>query len=232
MRRRRFHQRHTTCSVSAALGPSCHHGAVELRPDYPVVTARLLLRPLSSADTEALVSYRSLEEVCRFVPFEPMDATVVSDRLAGGWSRRAIMAEGEALTSGVEVAGTGQLIGDVMLLFASAEHRGGEIGWVFHPGHSGHGYATEAAHAVLHLAFDQLGLHRVIARVDARNDASLRLGARLGMRREAHLVGNEWFKGVWSDEIDLAILEREWVLQHAAGSRSCPWPLGPVTSPH
>jgi RimJ/RimL family protein N-acetyltransferase len=202
---------------------------IELRPDYPLGTARLLLRPLSVADTDALIAYRSLEEVCRFVPFEPMSTEVIAEKLVGGWSRRAIVAEGDALTLGVEVAGTGQLIGDVMLVFHSAEHRGGEIGWVFHPDHSGHGYATEASHAVLHLAFDQLGLHRVIARVDAGNDASLRLGDRLGMRREAHLISNEWFKGAWSDEIDLALVEDEWAAQHAAGPRSCSWPLAPAS---
>lgn len=203
-------------------------GWVELRPNYPVGTARLLLRPLSAANTEALVAYRSLAEVCRFVPFEPMTIEVVAAKLAAGWSRNAITAEGDALTLGAELRGTGQVIGDVMLVFGSAEHRGGEIGWVFHPGHSGHGYATEAAHAVLHLAFDQLGLHRVIARVDARNDASLRLAGRLGMRREAHLVSNEWFKSAWSDEIDLALLEDEWAAQHPGNSRSCPWPLAPA----
>ncbi len=191
----------------------------------------MLLRPLSAGDTEDLVAYRSLEEICRFVPFDPMDAEVVADKLAGGWSRRAILAEGDALTLGVELVETGQVIGDVMLFFGSAEHRGGEIGWVFHPGHSGHGYASEASHAMLHLAFDLLGLHRVIARAAAHNESSLRLGERLGMRREAHLVSNEWFKGAWSDEIDLALLEDEWAAQHAAGPRSCSWPLAPLALP-
>ena len=73
---------------------------------------------------------------------------------------------------------------------------------------------------MLHLAFDQLGLHRVVARVDARNDASQRLAARLGMRREAHLVANEWFKGEWSDEVDFALLEDEWEAQHQRGAPS------------
>lgn len=81
---------------------------------------------------------------------------------------------------------------------------------------------------MLHLAFDQLGLHRVIAWVDARNDASLRLAERLGMRRQAYLVSNEWFKGAWSDEVDLALLEDEWATQHAAGSRPCSWSLAPA----
>jgi RimJ/RimL family protein N-acetyltransferase len=144
-----------------------------------------------------------------------MDATAVRERVQGSWARRALEAEGEALFLGVELTATGQLIGDLLLVWRSAEHRGGEIGYVFHPAYSGHGYATEAAHRLLHLAFDDLGLHRVIARVDADNQTSARLAARLGMRQEAHLVQNEWFKGRWSDELDFAILEDEWrVMRH------------------
>jgi RimJ/RimL family protein N-acetyltransferase len=198
--------------------------AVQLRP-YPVVTDRLRLRPLSLTDVEAVHAYRSLEEVCRFIPPAPMDREAIVERLHGTWSRTAIVSEGDALILGVELTATGRIIGDLMLAFHSAEHRGGELGWVLDPAHSGHGYATEAVHALMHLAFDELGLHRVIARVDSRNDASLRLGDRLGMRREAHLVSNEWFKGVWSDEIDLALLEDEWAGLHQAGPRSCAWPL-------
>lgn len=55
-------------------------------------------------------------------------------------------------------------------------------------------------------------------RVDARNAPSLRLAERLGMRREAYLVENEWLRGAWSDEINLALLEREWAAKHAAGA--------------
>jgi RimJ/RimL family protein N-acetyltransferase len=203
---------------------------VQLLPEYPVTTARLRLRPLSSADVQSLLGYRSLEQVCRYVPFEPMSEATIGEMLAGRWSRTRITAEGDALTLGVELSATRRLVGDVMLALRSVEHRGGEIGWVFDPAHSGNGYATEAAHAVLHLAFDQLGLHRVVARVDARNDASLRLAERLGMRREAHLISNEWFKGAWGDEVDFAILEEEWALQHSAGSsvEPCSWRYQPV----
>jgi RimJ/RimL family protein N-acetyltransferase len=59
------------------------------------------------------------------------------------------------------------------------------------------------------LAVDQLGPHRVVAKVGAWTDTSLRLAARLGMRGEAHLVANEWFKGRWTDEVDFALLEDE-----------------------
>jgi RimJ/RimL family protein N-acetyltransferase len=33
---------------------------------------------------------------------------------------------------------------------------------------------------------------------------------RIGMRREAHLVENEFIKGEWTDELIYAILRREW----------------------
>jgi RimJ/RimL family protein N-acetyltransferase len=195
---------------------------VTLAPVYPVRSARLLLRPLSAADVEALLAYRSLPEVCRYVPFGPMGHADVMARLSGQWSCHALAQEGDALVLGAELAGTGQLIGDVMLRWVSAEHRCGEIGYVFSPAFAGRGFAGEAAHALLHLAFDELGLHRIFARIDARNTASARLAARLGMRQEAHLVENEWFKGEWTDELDFALLGREWRSTVLSGCPACP----------
>ncbi|HWI00672.1 MAG TPA: GNAT family N-acetyltransferase [Propionibacteriaceae bacterium] len=191
-----------------------------LRPSYPVRTTRLLLRPLRAEDAFDLLAYRSLPEVCRWVPFEPMDAETIAVRLRGQWAATTLEGQGDALTLGVELAATGQVIGDVMLRWLSAEHSCGEVGYVFHPAFGGLGYATEAAHAVLHLAFDDLGLHRAIARIDARNVTSIRVAARLGMRQEAHLVENERFKGEWSDELDFGLLEREWLAQHRDGCRA------------
>ena len=185
-------------------------GAVQLRPSYPVRTARLLLRPLVPADAPALLTYRGRADVCRYLPWPPMTLEGIGQRLAGELGRRELTQEGQALTLGVEVAATGALVGDVVLFFHSLEHRGGEIGYVLHPDVQGRGYAAEACAAVLALAFDELGLHRVVARLDARNEPSARVAARLGMRQEAHLVRNEMFKGEWSDELVFAVLEEEW----------------------
>ena len=142
---------------------------------------------------------------------DAMDAATVLKRLTDGpWSRSTLEEEGQALTLGVELAATGDLVGDVMLRWVSSSDRCGEFGYVFDPSHQGNGYATEAADAVLRLAFDGLGLHRVITRIDARNGPSLSLCERLGMRKEAYLVENIWERGEWSDEVDFAMLEDEW----------------------
>ena len=37
------------------------------------------------------------------------------------------------------------------------------------------------------------------------------------MRREAHLVGNEFVKGEWTDEAIYAILRNEWAARRAPG---------------
>ena len=76
--------------------------------------------------------------------------------------------------------------------------------------HQGNGYATEAARPLLDWAFGDLALHRVIGRTEARNTGSARVLEKLGMRREAHLVENEWVKGEWQSELVYAILDREW----------------------
>jgi RimJ/RimL family protein N-acetyltransferase len=183
---------------------------VHLTPTYPVSTARLDMCPLTPADVDELLTYRGRPDVCRYLPFEPMTREVLRGRLDADLSRRRIGEEGESLTLGARVRETGRLVGDVVLFFRSREHAGGEIGYVFHPDAGGRGYAGEACAAMLGLAFDGLGLHRVIARIDRRNEASARLAVRLGMRREAHFVRNERVKGEWVDEFVFAILGEEW----------------------
>lgn len=181
-----------------------------LRPKYPIRTERLLLRPLTAADAGAILAYRGREDVCRYVPFEPMRPEDIAKRLEGQWARTELTDAGQALILGAEVIETGQLAGDVMLFWHSRVHGRGEIGYVFNPDLSGHGYATEAAAELLRLGFEELGLHRVVAALDERNDASARLARRLGMRQEARLVENEMFKGEWSTELDFAMLADEW----------------------
>jgi RimJ/RimL family protein N-acetyltransferase len=177
--------------------------------DYPIQTERLVLRPLTPADVDAVHAYQSNEVVCRFVPFEPRSREVIADRI-DNVLKSQMSTEGEAISIGFENRETGRLMGDIVLFWRSNEHKGGEIGWAIHPDYQGLGYAREAAAAVLGLAFDLFEFHRVVARIDVRNDASIALAKRLGMRQEAHLIENEWFKGGWGDEYDFAILAREW----------------------
>jgi RimJ/RimL family protein N-acetyltransferase len=178
--------------------------------DYPIRTERLQLRPVTLDDVPAMHAYQSLPEVCRYVPFEPRTREQIAERITTGVYRATMEDEGQALTLGVVLPEAGVVIGDLMLAWRSREHGTAEIGYAFHPDFGAHGYASEAVAALLALAFGTYRFHRAIARIDARNTKSANLVRRLGLRQEAHLLENEWFKGEWSDELDFAILASEW----------------------
>jgi RimJ/RimL family protein N-acetyltransferase len=179
-----------------------------LRPTYPIRTPRLALRPFTRDDLDAVEAYVSDPDVVRFLYWEVATDRAAARRMLDGkighWS---LSEAGQSLILAIE--SSGELVGEVVLKWLSREHRQGEVGFVVTPAHQGHGYAAEAARAMLALAFDDLGLHRVIGRCDPRNKASASVLERLGMRREAHFVQNEIFKGEWGDEYVYAILADE-----------------------
>jgi len=188
-----------------------------LRPCYPLETARLVLRPFEAGDLDELHAFHSLPEVARFLYWEARDLEQVRAVLDTKVRQRVLEDEGQVLALAVVWPEAGVVVGEVSLHWLSRRHRQGELGFVFHPRYQGRGLATEAAEAVLGLGFDGLGLHRMIGRCDAMNVASARVMERLGMRREAHFVQNELFKGAWGDELVYAVLEDEWRARISGG---------------
>lgn len=63
-----------------------------------------------------------------------------------------------------------------------------EIGYRLARGHWGHGYATEAAQKVRDYGFDTLNLPRLIAMIDPRNVASIRVAEKIGLRYEKDVI--------------------------------------------
>jgi RimJ/RimL family protein N-acetyltransferase len=179
-------------------------------PDYPIETERLALRPFEPGDFEELLAIHSDPEVARYVPWPARTAEDLRPVFERKLGTRWIGAEGDAMSLAVTLRSDGALIGDISLTWESREDQTGEIGFVFHPKHQGKGYALESMQVVFRLGFDDLDMHRLFGRADARNDRSTRLMERLGMRREAHFVENEFLKGEWTDEVVYAILRREW----------------------
>jgi RimJ/RimL family protein N-acetyltransferase len=171
---------------------------------------RLLLRPFQEDDLAPLLAMQSRPDVVRWLYHGPRGETEVRDLLERKIASTAFHDGGGSIDFAVVLKQTGEVVGDVNLYLTSAEDKQGEIGFVFHPDHQGRGYATEAAGLLLDLAFREYGLHRVAGRLESRNVASGSVLERLGMRREADLVENEWVKGEWQSETVYAILDREW----------------------
>lgn len=177
---------------------------------HPITTERLVLRPFVEDDLDALYDIQRREDVNRYLYSAPRTRDEVRAKLQERITFTKLEDEGDTLLLAVALRDTGALIGDVNLHWTSRNHRQGEIGYVLHPDHRGRGYAAEATRPLLQLGFDKLDLHRIVGRLDGRNAASARVLEKLGMRREAHLVENEFVKGEWTDEVIYAILARDW----------------------
>jgi len=186
-------------------------------PSWPIRTERLVLRPFTTDDLESLHAIHSDEGVARWLYNDPRSRGETRELLGHKVGGASVRAEGEWLSAAAVLDETGELVADIALLWASEAHRQGELGFVVHPAHQGRGYATEASRPLLAFAFETLGLHRVVGRLEPRNAGSARVLEKLGMRREAHLVENEWVKGEWQSELVYAILAREWADGSAGG---------------
>lgn len=188
-----------------------------LRPDYPILTQRLALRPHRDTDLDDLLAFHSDPEVVRFVPWPVRDREATKMALAAKLDQAALTEPGQWLVLAVELRESGTVIGEVLLKWGSAEHRQGELGFAFSRAHQGKGYAAEAATAMLRLGFDQLRLHRVTAVCVEENDASARLLRRLGFVQEGRFVDDVFFKGAWTTRLVFALTEDTWRAGSAAG---------------
>ena len=176
--------------------------------DGPLHTARLTLRLLETRDVDDVLAWMGDPAVTRYQLYEPRDREQVQAHLAKASIARSLAAPGDWTEFGLELQG--RIIGIIFFKLESVDDLTGEIGWALTKRYQGHGYAFEAATAILDLAFGPMKLRRVTAELDPRNDASVALCLRLGMRQEAHFVENLRFKGEWADTGIYAILDREW----------------------
>lgn len=176
----------------------------------PITTDRLTIRPFVESDVDAADEYHRLPEVARFLYWEPRSREETAAAVGRHIARTGLVNVDDGLCFAVEVRETGTVVGEVNLILRSLEPRTGEFGFIFNPAHHGNGYAREAALEMLRLGFEHYGLHRIIGRCEARNAASAGLMTKLGMRKEAHFVRNEFVKGEWNDELDFAMLADEW----------------------
>jgi RimJ/RimL family protein N-acetyltransferase len=176
----------------------------------PLRTARLILRPYEAGDLGFLHAMFGREDVCRYLPWAPMDLEEARAKLEQRMAQTRIGADRKAIVLAAIEAGTGRLAGEFMLRLASPEHLQGEIGWSVHPDFQGRGFGTEGASEMVRLGFEELGLHRIAAECDPRNVASIRVMEKLGMRRQALLVEAELIRGEWVDSMIHGLLASEW----------------------
>ncbi|MEI6215762.1 MAG: GNAT family protein [Actinomycetes bacterium] len=178
---------------------------------FQLITDRLIIRPMTMADEADLFEYQSLPEVVKYIPWPARTLEQVHEALAKSIAESKFDNEGDYGLLGIELASSRKIVGQLALMYRSVENQTAEFGYVLNPKYSGHGYATEACKAAVTYIFETGKFNRIFAHLDARNAASENLVKRLGMRKEAHIEEEEFFKGEWCDAIIYGILKREWL---------------------
>jgi len=149
-------------------------------------TERLLLRPWRAAeDLDALATLNADPAVMRWVaPNRPLrrdESADLLDRVLRHWEDHGFglwaVAPREEGRPCIGFAGL------AVPSYLPAILPAVEVGWRLSPAWWGRGLATEAARASIAFAFERLALRSVVAVVDARNERSLRVAEKLGMRR-------------------------------------------------
>lgn len=151
-------------------------------------TGRLVLRAWTTgaADLARLADIYGRTEVTRWLGGPP---SVPPAELVARWD--AVHAADDSFGCwAIEPVGAAQPAGTVLLKPLPDGVGEVEVGWHLHPDSWGHGYATEAAAAVIERAFEA-GLPEVYAVVRPGNEASVAVCRRLGMVRLGRMT--RWY---------------------------------------
>jgi ribosomal-protein-alanine N-acetyltransferase len=177
-------------------------------PTLPSLSSsRLRLRWLAVADVPALFTIFGDAAVTRYWSHPALPdlsaAQALLSRIHDRFHKRTLF------QWGLELVETGAVIGTCTLAALDTTHRRAELGYALARAFWKHGYLSEILPVLFRFAFERLRLHRIVADVDPRNGASIRLLERQGFRREGYLREHYHFQGEVQDAAVYGLLRSE-----------------------
>lgn len=184
--------------------------------DFAVVipTPRLILREFHRDDWRRVLEYQSTPAFAKFNGWErrtEADARTFVTRFIDWQKERPRFRYQLA----AQLRGSGLMIGNCGIR-GHRDLRDAEMGFELDQNFWGHGYATEAASAMLDFAFSTLRLTAVHAQCVTENFASARVMRRLGMRFERTEQAAIWMKDRWWDTDQFSVTAEAWFRSPAA----------------
>jgi ribosomal-protein-alanine N-acetyltransferase len=171
-------------------------------------TERLTLRWLTPGDAEAQFAIFSDPRVMRYWS-SPAWTDMAQSHAAIEHTLQAYR-DGSALRFAVVLKETGAMIGYVNLYAFHDTNRRCDIGYALASIHWGRGYLPEALRALIAHGFDALGLNRIEADIDPRNEASAKVLEKLGFEREGYMKERWIVNGEVCDTAFYGLLKSNW----------------------
>jgi len=178
----------------------------------PLHTERLLLRPYTPQDAEAMFkNWANDERVSRYLTWPPHGTLDVTKALLDEWCPH--YSEPSYYNWTITLDDTP--IGSVSVVHLSEKNEHCEIGYCLGYDYWQRGIMTEAVRAVIAFLFKEVGFNRVCILHAVKNPASGRVAQKCGLTYEG--TAREYFKASWGEFLDIAnygITKAEWVKQN------------------
>ena len=155
-----------------------------MAPVQELHTPRARLREVRPDDAEALLDIYGHPEGVRYLGRPPQTLEQVQTRLE---LMREDIERGEAAFWVMTDPGADRAVAYLGFFRWDPPHQTAELGYVLAPARWGQGLMREVLPVLVRHGFDVLGLHRMEARIDPGNVASIKLAGRLGFRPEGAL---------------------------------------------
>ncbi len=149
-----------------------------------IKTKRLLLRPLTKNDEQAVFAYAKLDAIGPKAGWEPHQSLKDTRRFINNALDKKTQQQLGVFA--VVIRKTNQMIGTVEIHSLEQGYKA-EIGMVCHPDHQNQGYMSEAAKAMIIYAFEHMKLRRLEYAHFPNNLASEKLRRKLNFREEGLL---------------------------------------------
>jgi ribosomal-protein-alanine N-acetyltransferase len=173
-----------------------------------IETERLVLRPLTAQDSEAIYRIFSNPEVTRHLELTPLEVVEEGRALIEYFDSMFDRRTGARW--GIESKADGSLIGTCGFHSAELRHMLAELSYDLGREHWGQGLVPEAARALLRHGFVTMGLNRIQAHVLPDAAPSAKVLEKLGFQREGVLRESGYWKGRFWDRVAYSLLRREW----------------------
>jgi len=150
----------------------------------PLETERLVVRPYREADATALHEVFGSPEVMKWTPSPPSkNVAETVERLARTMAFTARQPPGLGLWA-LELKESAEFLGQVGLFPVEGKGPEVEVAYELAPRVWGHGYATEAARALIEYGFEELQLRRIVALILPANARSRNVASKCAMTLE------------------------------------------------
>jgi ribosomal-protein-alanine N-acetyltransferase len=170
-------------------------------------TKRLLLRKMTLADAEDLLTFASSPDIAEMNTWERI--TSLEDAKAF-IQHMDDYANNILVPWGIEYKSEKRLIGICGLVERYGEENLADMLGVLSKAYWGKGIMTEAMQEVFTFAFNLLKLHRIEGKCFAGNTGAEKVMQKLGMSLEGVLRQRMYWKGTYHDLKLYGILRREW----------------------